>query len=170
MQPKILRADASEEPRQRLNELARGFGRRLRGPVLLREFDAPEMGAGAQELDADACALIGSVPQVDDAALLLFLGCGIDEQEIRPEFQLLIQIEQAAVGVDHDRLAFGPEFVALEVLALGLDRNPREHAGTASLAAGLRFRHRPIHRAMGLNPSQSCGGGTCPKKQFAKVC
>jgi|SRR5277367_462899 len=150
--------------------LVRGVGRRMRSPVLLRKFDAPEMRAGAQEFNSDARALLGSVSQINDAALLLFLSRGIDEHDIRTELQFLIQIEQAAVGVDHDRLAFRAKSLAEDVLALRLDRDPREYPGTASLATGLRFWHRPIYRAVWKRPSQSCGLGTCPKKQFSKVC
>ena len=91
---------------------------------MLRELDAPEMRAGAQEFNSHARALLGSVAQIDDAAFLLFLGRGIDEHDIRSELQFLIQIEQTAVGVDHDCLAFRPEFLAEHVFALRLDRNP----------------------------------------------
>ena len=59
----------------------------MRGPILLREFDAPEMRAGREKLHAHARALFGSVAQVDDAALLFFFGRGIDEHQIRAELQ-----------------------------------------------------------------------------------
>jgi hypothetical protein len=139
-------------------------------PILLREFYTPEMRARAEKLDADAGALFRCVAHVDDAALLLFLSCGIDEDKLRPEFEHFIQIEQAAVGVDYDRLALGAKSPALHVLPFRVNGNAREDTGAAPLAACLRFWHRHNDRAMRALGSQLRRRRACPKKQFAKIC
>src|ERR1700728_556579 len=142
----------------------------MRGPILLREFDAPEMRAGAEKLYADTRATLGRVAEIDHAALLLFFRGGIDEHQIRAELELLVQIEQAAVRVDHDGLALGAELLAQNVLALRLHGDAREDAGAATFAAGCGLNHHPLHRAMGWDASQLCRLGKCPKKQTEKVC
>jgi hypothetical protein len=139
-------------------------------PILLRELDAPEMRARAEKLDADARTFLRCVAHVDDAALLLFLGGGIDEDQFRPEFEHLIQIEQAAVGVDHDRLALGAKSPAFYVLPFRMNGDAREDTGATPLAACLRSWHRHNDRAMRAFGSQLRRSRACPKKQFAKMC
>jgi hypothetical protein len=139
-------------------------------PILLGELDAPEMRTGAEKLDTDARPLFGCVAHVDDAALLLFLGCGIDEDEFQAELEHFIQIEQAAVSVDHDRLALGAKLPALYVLPLGVNGDARKDAGAAPLAACLRSWHRHNDRAMRASGSQLRRSLACLKKQFAKMC
>jgi len=126
------------------------------------------MRAWAEKLDADARAFFGGVAQINDAAFLLFLCGGVDENEFGAEFERLIQIKQAAVSVDHDRLALRAEFPAFQVLPLCLHGDPCEDAGTAPLARGLRFWHRHEYRAMRPAESQLCKHGWCPKKQLVK--
>lgn len=142
----------------------------MRRPILLREFDAPEMRAGAQELDADACAFIGSVPQIDDAALLLFLGDGIDQDEVGAHFEILVDIKKGAMGVDDDGLAVFVEFLATVIAAgdahgyAGEDARAAAKIGTRSGGIG-RLCHKGIVRREvgGVNRA---GRPKCPKNQF----
>ena len=144
-------------------------GRRDRMPILLREFDAPKMRTRAEKFHADACALFGGVAEIDDAALLFFFSSGINENEFGAELERFIEIQQAPVGVDYDRLALGAEFSAFDVLSRRVDRYPREDAGAAALFRDLRFWHRHKYRAMGRKVSQLRLRLACPKEQFAKV-
>lgn len=138
-------------------------------PIVLREFDAPKMRARAQELDTDAGAFFGGVAKVDDAAFLLFFGCGIDENQFGAKLERLVQVKQAAVRINHDGLAFRAEFPAFDVLARRVNRDSREDAGTAAFFRDLRFWHRHEYRAMGRRASQLRLRTPCPKEQSRKL-
>ena len=128
-------------------ELVHALGRERRGPIRLREFEAPEVGARRKKLDAYAGAFIGSVAKIDDAALLLFFGDGIDEDEFGSQFEGFLQVKQAAVRVHHNGMARFPEFAAVTAFSLRAHGDPRKDAGAAALGARLRFcrrGHKPI--------------------------
>ena len=128
------------------------------------------MRRGREEFDADALAFVVRFAEKDDAGFLLLLREGIGENEDGVHGERLVQVHQAAVRIDHDRLAFRAKFAALEILPLGLHGDTREDAGTAPLARGLRLWHRQDHGAVRGTVSQSRGRSACPKKQFAKDC
>ena len=138
-------------------------------PILLGKFDAPEMRARAEELDADARTLFGGVAEVDDPAFLLFIGRGIDENQLGANFERLVEIEQAAMSVDYNRLALRAEFPAFDVLSGRMDRNAREDAGASALFRDLRSWHRHSYRAMGHWASQLRQRKACSKEQMPKV-
>jgi len=138
-------------------------------PIVLSEFDAPEMRARAEEFDADASAFFRGVAEVDDAAFLLFFSRRIDENQFGAKLERFVQVEQTAMSVDHNRLALSAEFPPFDVLSRRVDRNARKDAGTAPLLRDLRFWHRHSYRAMEHAVSQLCFREQCPKEQFAKV-
>lgn len=100
----------------------------------MREFDAPESRRRGQEFDSHAPAFIRIVAQVDHPALLLVLGEGVGEDENGSDLQLLVEVEQGAVGVDDDRFAGVLKSPALMVLACEQHPNAHEHPGTATFA------------------------------------
>jgi len=120
-------------------ELVHALGRERRGPIRLREFEAPEVGARRKKLDAHAGALVRSVAKIDDAALLFFFGDGIDEDEFRSQIEGFLQVKQATVGIHHNGMAGFPEFAAVTAFSLCAHGDPRKHAGAAALGARLRF-------------------------------
>jgi hypothetical protein len=115
----------------------------LRGrPIFLREFNSPEVRAGREEFDADASALVGGFADEDDPALLLFIRRGIIEHELRSDLERLLKVEEAAMGVDDDRLAVLAEFAAVGIAARGADGDAREDSRTTALGgAALRLWH-----------------------------
>src|SRR5712692_792367 len=119
-QTELARAGASRG-------LRRGSGGRG-GPVGRSELHAPEMRRRGEELDTDALSLLRGIAQIHDAALLFFLGEGVDQHDHRAVFDRLVQIEQPAVRIDDNRFASLAEFPAIEVLACGHDTHTHEHA------------------------------------------
>jgi hypothetical protein len=114
-------------------------GRWWRGPVCLRKFDAPEVWAGGQEFHTYAGPFIGGIAQIHDAAFLFFLGNGIDEDKFRTQFERFLQVKQATVGVDHNRMAALPEFPPVGAFSTRAHGDPRKHPRTSALGACLRF-------------------------------
>ena len=68
------------------------------------------MRTGRKKLDADARALFRYIAQIDDAALLLFLGRGIDENKLGADHERVIEIQQASMRVDRNGLLFARNF------------------------------------------------------------
>jgi hypothetical protein len=100
-------------------------------PIGLLQFDAPEKGSWGNKFDAHALAFLGIVAEIDDSAFLLFLSSGIDEYEQRSYLQILLGVEQSAMGADHDRFAGMPKPPALLILARELHANSHELSGAA---------------------------------------
>lgn len=150
--------------------LAGGAGWGAAGPVLGSELDAPEVRGGGEEFDADASALFGGVAEVDDAALLLFLGDGIDEDEVGAHFEILVDIKKGAMGVDDDGLAVFVEFLATVIAAgdahgyAGEDTRAAAKVGTRSGGIG-RLCHKGIVRRE-VGRVNRAGRPKCPKNQF----
>jgi hypothetical protein len=108
---------------------------RLSGdPVGMREFHAPKVGRRSDKFEAHAPALVGIVAEIDHSAFLVLLREGIGEDEKRSHLQVLVEVEQSAMGVDHDSLAGVTKAAALQILARKLHAHPHEDSGTASLA------------------------------------
>lgn len=105
------------------------------GPVLRSEFDAPEMRAGRKEFHADASAFFGRVAEIYDAAILLFFGAGVDENQFGADLKLRLEVEKTAVSVDDDGLAIFLEFLAQEIFPGGAHGNASKNARAAALAA-----------------------------------
>jgi hypothetical protein len=116
------------------------------GPVLGGEFNSPEMRAWREKFDAYACAFFRGIAKIDDAALLLFLGGWVDENYFRADLKLFLEIEQAAMRVNHDRLAIFPEFLSEDVLSRCAHGNAGEDPRASALAAlmVLVWRHTNI--------------------------
>ncbi len=112
--------------------LARTNGCRRRGPIRGDEIHTPEMRRGREKFDADALAFVGGFAEKHDARFLLFLREGIGEDEDGVHGQRLVQVHQAAVGVDHDRFAGLAEPAAVGILSGHHHAHPHENPGTAS--------------------------------------
>ena len=107
----------------------------LRGhPIGLLQFDAPEMGSRGDKFDAHALALLGIIAKIDHSAFLLLLRGGIGKNEQRSHFQVLLGVEQSAMGIDNNRFAGMLEPPALLILARELHPDSHEHSGAASFA------------------------------------
>ena len=96
-------------------------------PVLRREFDAPEVRARREKFNSHACALFRGIAQVDHAAFLLFFGDGVDKHHFRANLKLFLQVEEASVGVNHDRLAIFAKFLSQDVPTRRAYGNSREN-------------------------------------------
>lgn len=120
-------------PSDRQGRLVEG-ARNVRGRSLGNEVNAPEVRAGREEFDSDARSLVRGFADVDDAAFLLLLGRGVDQDDFRADFQLLLEVEQAALHVDYNGVAAFAEFAAFPVGSLG----PHREAGDQARAAALR--------------------------------
>ena len=92
-----------------------------------------------KEFDADARAFFRRIAQIDDTAFLLLFCRRIRDYEFRPEFESCLEIEEATVRIDDDRLAAFAELAAFGVFPGRAHGNAREDAGTAPLVAGLYF-------------------------------
>jgi hypothetical protein len=103
-------------------------------PIGLLQFDAPEMGSRGDKFDAHALALLGVVAEIDHSAFLLFLRGGTGKNEQRSYFQVLLGVEQSAMGIDNNRFAGMLEPPALLILARELYPDSHEHSGAASFA------------------------------------
>jgi hypothetical protein len=130
-------------------------------PIGLLQFDAPEMGSRGDKFDANALALLGIVAEIDHSAFLLFLRGGIGEYEQRSHFQVLLGVEQSAMGIDNDRFAGMLEPPALLILARELHPDSHEHSGAASFAFVDGCIHGTTMVGYGLVWVNSCAGFAC---------
>ena len=126
----------------------------LRGhPIGLLQFDAPEMGSRGDKFDAHALALLGIIAKIDHSAFLLLLRGGIGKNEQRSHFQVLLGVEQGAMGIDNDRFTGMLEPPALLILARELHPDSHEHSGAASFA----FVDGCIHGTTMVGYARVCG-------------
>src|SRR5260370_40793010 len=130
-------------------------------PVRVREFDAPESRRRGEKLDGHALAFVGVVAEVDDSTLLLVLGKRIGEDEQGSYLQILIEVEQSAMGVDHDRFAGVPKTAALLVLAREQHPNAHEEPRTASFAFKDGWGHDTFMVGQSFACGQSCARFAC---------
>ena len=86
------------------------------------------MRRGRQKFQSYPLPFVGSVAKVYHAALLFFVAGRIGHLQLRAHFHRFVQIEKAAVRVDHDGLASLAEFVPVAVHAADLYWDAREHA------------------------------------------
>lgn len=92
------------------------------------ELNSPEMRRGRQKFQAYSLPLVRSVAKIYHAALLFFVAGRIGHLQLSAHFHRFIQIEKAAVRVDHDGLASFSEFVPVAVHAADLYWDAREDA------------------------------------------
>src|SRR5579862_1128543 len=127
--------------------LVDGRSRYVSGPIGLREFHTPEVRAGREEFDAHARPLVRGVADVDDPALLLFLGGRVDQDHLGAKLKRFLEIDEPAVRVDHDRLADLAELAAVGVLPGGADRQAGKDPRTPAFFAVWGVRHHHQYRA-----------------------
>lgn len=89
------------------------------------------MGSRREKLKTNALAAIGNVSDINDAALLLFVGDGIHDLQLAAEFNCFIQIDKPALSIHDDCLARLAEFVAIGIEAAHLHANAPKEARTA---------------------------------------
>src|SRR5712692_10487686 len=79
-------------------------GWRIR-PVPGDEVHAPEVRGRREKLQTDALAFVGGIAEIYDAAFLIFLGEGVGQDHHGIHFERLVEVKQAAVGINDDSLA-----------------------------------------------------------------
>ena len=114
-------------------------------------------------------AFVGGIAEKHDAAFLLFLCERIGENDHGVHGERLIEVEQAAVRIDDDRLAGLSEAALVGILARSDHAHPHEDPRTASTFADIYLRHgksmlRHFHFAvnetvMGVFPPCNVGAG-----------
>lgn len=124
------------------------------------------MRTGGKKFDADACAFLGCVTEIDDAAFLLFIGRRIDEHDLGAEVDGFLEVKQAAVSVDDDCLAVLAELAPVRVFACRADGDAREHPRTPALLCV--FRYHQNYRAMRGGGSQRRESACVLKKAVFK--
>jgi len=105
------------------------------------EFEAPEARSGGEKFDADALAAIAGFTEINDAAFLLFVSFGVGEDNHFAVVDLMLEHEQAAVGVDDDGLANFLKFLAIVSAARGLHAHLVEDASAAARRFVEHFGH-----------------------------
>lgn len=141
----------------------------MRSPIVLREFHAPKARAGRKKFHADARAFVGGFANVNDAAVLLFFGRRIHQDDLRADGHVFTQIEQTSVRVDDHGLAILFEFAALAVFPLREDGNAREYAGAAAGTADLDVRRWHELWSNGLRGESTGARARVPKEAGGKM-
>jgi len=114
------------------------------------------MRRGCEKFDADALAFVGRLSQKDDARFLLFLRERVGEDDHRIHDQRLVQIQEAAVCVDHDGFAGLPEAAIVGVFSGHNHTHPHKNAGTSANFVVIGLGHGKSmlrHFAGGVNES-----------------
>src|SRR5260370_32757292 len=111
------------------------------GPISGNKVAAPEMGGRGEKFEGAALAFVCCVTQKHDAAFLLFLREWVGNDEDRVHVEGLVQIHQAAVGVDHDGFTGLAESAAVRVLPRDDHAHAHKDPGTTSNLVEYRFRH-----------------------------
>lgn len=93
------------------------------------------MRAGRKKFDANASPAFRSIAKINDAAILFFFRSGVDEDHVRTDLKLGLQVKETTVRVDDDRLTGFLKLFSKHVFAGSTHGNPRENAGTAALPA-----------------------------------
>lgn len=140
------------------------------GPILRNEIHAPEMGRWGKKFNADALAFVHGFAEIDHAAFLLFLGERVGERNERIHGDFLIEIDQAAVGVDHDGLARGAKLPSADVFSRGHYAHAHENPSAAPVGRSEGCAHvLPMLRqaAAGVNNARAAAflPETCPRDQ-----
>ena len=129
----------------------------LRGnPIGLREFDTPESRRRGEKFDANALALVGIVAEIHNSAFLFILRERIGKDEDGSQFQILVEVKQSSMSVDHDRFADMAKVAALLIFACEQHPNTHEDPGTASFALIDGGGHDTSMVNQGLACGQSC--------------
>ncbi len=96
------------------------------------------MRTGREKFDPYTSSFVGGVTQIHDAALLLFFRHRIDEDELDANFQFPLEVKQAAMSVDDNRLAVLAEFPPSGVLADRAHGDARKDSRTAPFSGDFR--------------------------------
>jgi len=94
-----------------------------------------------QKFHPYACAAIASFPQVHDAAFLLFLGFRVDQHQHFAIVDLVPEVQQAAMGADHQGFAGLFELSTFVATPLCLEPHFVENALAAALCSLSKFGH-----------------------------
>lgn len=119
---------------------------------------APEVWRGSQKLHPDADASRSAFPGEDDPALLLFLCFGVHQYQHLVVIHFVLQHQQPAVSIHHQRLAYLAKLLARVAAAQSLQLHPVKDALAAPVGGKGGFLHSvPI---IGLAPeSVNCPFG-----------
>jgi hypothetical protein len=137
------------------------------GPVLVREFDAPESRRRGEKFDAHAPALVRIVAEIDHSTFLVLLRKGIGEDEEGSYLQILVEVEQSSMGIDNNRFAGVAKAAALLIPAREQHSNAHEDSRTASFAFIDGRGHDTSMVRQGLVCGQSCARFACLRGKLA---
>ena len=135
------------------------FGR----PIFGREGDAPELGAGHGEFQADFSFIAANGTEENDGTFLFFSGAFVLHIDEAAAGQARLKKDQRAMGIDRECFGFFFKWLALRILTVKADRDLHEDALAAALGAGLSgcaghdgslFLLNPILPGGGLNPAR----------------
>ena len=112
-----------------------------RGPIRRNEIHAPEMRRGREKFQANALTLFRGIAEKDDAAFLLFLRKWIGENNDAVHGERLVEIHQAAMGVDDDCLAGFAKPAVVGILSRNHHAHSHEDSCTTSNLVDFRFGH-----------------------------
>jgi hypothetical protein len=90
------------------------------------------MRRGCEKFDANALAFVRSIPDENDAGFLLFLRKGVGDNDDGIHVHRLIQVQQAAVGIDDDGFAGFAEAAIVRIFSGHNHTNAHEDAGAAA--------------------------------------
>ena len=85
-----------------------------------------------QEFNADALAFVRGLAEKNNTGFLLFLREGIGDDEDGVHGERLVQVDQAAVGVDYDGFAGFTEAAIVGILSRNNHAHPHKHPATAA--------------------------------------
>jgi hypothetical protein len=136
------------------------------------------MRCRSEKFEAYALAFIVGIAEKDDPAFLLFLRERIGENDHRVHMERLIEVEQAAVRIDHNRLASFAEAPSVGILPGGDHAHLHEHPCTASNLVDLCLIHdtsmlRQFHFAVNesvANLFPPCNVGASPRARLVSMC
>ena len=119
-----------------------GGGARDRGAVAA--VYAPKVRGWREKFDAHALAPLARLALVDDAAFLLFLSFGVDEDEHFAVVDFVLQEKETAVRADDDGFAGFLEFAAVVGAAFGAKAHFVEDASAATRVLGDDVVHKSM--------------------------
>jgi hypothetical protein len=108
------------------------------------KVDAPKVRCRRQELHANSRSPVARFAQIHNPTFLFFLGFRIHQNQHFAVIDFVPEIQQTAVGADHQRLANLAEFAALVAPSECLQAHLMEDALATALSAFSKLYHALI--------------------------
>jgi hypothetical protein len=123
----------SENQRERL----------IRGGIVSQEVDTPKARGGRQKLNPDALAAFARIALKHHAALLLFLRFGMRQNQQFPIINFILEEQQSAVRVHHERFASLFKFAPIMGASMSFEAHFVEDAPAAPGRSFGGYVHSP---------------------------